>query len=142
MSKKTLVLGLIAASVLSSVVVALPSSAEANHYGRSGRYENYRRGDRRSDWGELRRDRAELRRDQAELQRDRSDLRRLYRNGASRAEIDRKKAEIRNDVREIRKDQREIREGYADIRRDRYDYDRYYNSPWWGWGNGRRYGGR
>jgi hypothetical protein len=134
MSKKTLVFGLIAASVLSSAVVALPSSAEANRY---GRYEDYRRGDRRSDWSELRRDRAELRRDQAELQRDRADLRRLYRNGASRAEIDRKKAEIRNDVREIRKDQREIREGYADIRRDRYDYDRYYNSPWWGWGNSR-----
>ena len=89
MSNKSLVLGMMAATVLATVAIAAPSFAGGNHYrygGGYGRYENYYgRSDRRSDWGELRRDRAELRRDWAELERDRADLQRMYRNGASRA---------------------------------------------------------
>jgi hypothetical protein len=52
----------------------------------------------------------------------------MYRNGASRREIDRKKAEIRQDM-------REIAEGRDRLNGDYYGYNRYDNS-WWNWGNG------
>jgi hypothetical protein len=139
-TKKTLMIGLMAAGVLAGSVVA-PNFAEANHYYGRGRYEN-----NRTDSGELRRDRRELWRDQAELERDREDLRRMYRNGASPSAIDRKKAEIRDDMRDVRRSQQEVWDSSRDVRRDgyRYDYDGRYSrggwqrndSPWWSWGNG------
>jgi hypothetical protein len=83
----------------------------------------------------------ELRKDYRELQRDREDLSRLYRSGASRRDIYRKKAEIRDDWREIGQDRQQLYRGY-----DRYDngygnYGRYgsrdrYDNSSWNWGNG------
>ncbi len=77
----------------------------------------------------------------AELQRDREDLSRLYRSGASRRDIYRKKAEIRDDWREIGQDRQQLYGGS-----DRYDngygnYGRYgsrdrYDNSGWNWGNG------
>ena len=131
MNKKTLIVGLLAAGLLSGAAAIVPNSAQADH---RDRYDNYRSYDNR--WGELRGERQELWRDRAELQRDREDLRRLYQRGASRAAIDRKKAEIRDDLREIRESQNVLRDGYDDSNRDRrYGYDSWRNG-WWGWGNG------
>jgi hypothetical protein len=130
-------LALIAGAIFSAAALTVPLPAEADDYGRYGRWSsNDRSWDRRHDWGGLRRERAELQRDLAELERDRADLRRMYRYGASQAAIDRKKEEIRRDLREVRESQREIREEYSDLRQDRYGSGGWYNSPWWGWGNG------
>lgn len=140
MIKKTFIIGLMTASVLAGTAIT-PNFANADDYYGRGRYQN-----NRSEWAELRRDRQELWRDQVELSRDRADLQRMYRQGASRAAIERKKAEIRNDMREVRRSQEEVQESYADLRRDGYGYgynngyDRgrwQRNDPgWWGWGNG------
>lgn len=101
---------LLAAGVISLVSLASASSAHA-------------------DWRDRQRDvRRELSRDQAELQRDREDLSRMYRNGASRRDIDRKKAEIRQDM-------REITEGRDQLNGNSYGYNGYDNS-WWNWGSG------
>ena len=67
MIKKTLMAGLMTASVLAGMAIA-PHFASADHYYGRGRYQN-----NGSDWAELRRDRQELWRDQAELARDRED---------------------------------------------------------------------
>jgi chromosome segregation ATPase len=133
MNKKTLIVGLLTAGILSGAAI-IPNSAQAHD---RDRYDNYR--SYNSRWGELRRDRQELWRDRAELQRDREDLRRLYDRGASRAAIDRKKAEIRDDLREVRESQQELREGYYDYGRDRrYGYDNGWSrNGWWGWWNRR-----
>src|SRR5687767_1758754 len=104
MSKKKIFLGFVAATVVSTAVLTLPAAGLADHYQRYGRPDN----DRRSSWGEVRRERAELQRDLAELERDRADLQRMYRYGAGRGAIDRKKEEIRQDMREVRESQREI----------------------------------
>jgi hypothetical protein len=137
MNKKTLIIGLATAGILAAGATA-PNLADANHYYERGRYQNSG-----GEWAELRRDRQELWRDEAELARDRADLQRMYRQGASRAAIERKKAEIRNDMREVRRSQEEVRESYIDVRRDGYGYNGYdrgrrqRNDPgWWGWGNG------
>lgn len=144
MHKKDLIVGLLAVGVFAGALAVVPNRADAHPDGRWGRYEDSRRPDNRSNWGE-RRDRAELRRDLAELERDRADLRRLYQRGASRAAIERKKAEIRRDLREVREGQRKVSENYSERGRDRYDNyrrddnrrDRWRNErPWWGWGNG------
>jgi hypothetical protein len=94
----------------------------------------------------------ELRKDHAELQRDRADLSRLYRSGASRSDIDRKRGEIRDDLREIGQDRRSLYSDYGDYRNDRYrngngygNYGWYGNrgrsdrndNGWWNWGNNR-----
>ena len=136
MNKKTLIVGLLTAGVLSGAAV-VPDSAQADY---RDRYQDYRRDDNR--WRELHRDRRELWRDRAELERDRDDLRRLYQRGASRAAIERKKAEIRDDFREVRESHQEVREGYYDGGRNRrYGYDNHDNSwsrnGWWGWWNRR-----
>jgi hypothetical protein len=143
MNKKTAVT-LAAFGFVSMVGFARPDLSEANHYARQGKHETARsdrvRWNNRGDW-------AELRRDQGELERDRADLLRLYRRGASRAQIERKKAEIRADLREINQDRRGIWDGWSDLRgaRGRYGYDsRYDNSDrwrrndpkWWNWGHG------
>ncbi|HKY06913.1 MAG TPA: hypothetical protein VJQ55_01670 [Candidatus Binatia bacterium] len=132
MMKKTLIVGLLTAGLLTGAAAAPKFAAAHDYYGR-GRYQNYR-----SEWGEVRRDRQELWRDQAELARDRADLQRMYRYGASRAAIDRKRAEIRNDWREVRRSQEELSDSYADLRNDRYRYSSGYNRypGWWGgWWN-------
>ena len=121
MDKKGLIFALLTAGVLAGTT-AVPSFAEANHY---GRYNNYGRDSGR--WSEVRRDRRELSRDQAELARDREDLRRLHQRGASRAAIERKREEIRDDLREVRESANDLR-GYG--------YDRRDDRGWWGWGNG------
>ena len=136
MKTKTFFVGWLAAAALLAAAVTMPSTAQADHYGRYDRWNNDRHWDRRSDWAELRRERAELQRDLAELERDRADLRRMYRFGASPAAIERKKEEIRRDLREVRESQREIREEYSDLRQDRYGSAGWYSRPWWGWGNG------
>ena len=149
-------MALLAAGVVSLLAFGIPNLAEANHYVRHQRHEKARkqaaRQEIRQDWGELQRDRAELRRDEAELARDRADLRRLYRNGASRGEIARKKAEVRQDLGEIFQDRREIRDDLGELRRDRnqngngWENDRWSNNRgrwdrnndgWRGWGNDR-----
>jgi hypothetical protein len=127
---------LFAAGLVTLAVFSAPAQADVNHLSRFPRHDVRQpaarqeiRGDRR----EIRNDRAELGRDQAELGRDRGDLRNLYRNRASRGDIDRKKGEIRQDVREINQDRREIRDDYTELRRDRG------NS---GYGNDGRFGDR
>jgi len=68
MNRKALIFALLTAGVLAGTT-AVPSFAEANHY---GRYNNYGRNSGR--WSEVRRDRRELSRDQAELARDRTGI--------------------------------------------------------------------
>jgi hypothetical protein len=102
--------------LLSLLAFANPSVADANARNRAKKLD------------------SELRKDHAELQRDRADLSRLYRRGASRSEVDRKRAEIRDDLREISQDRRDLFGNYGDNRYDRY---RYGNSDnYGGWGNG------
>jgi hypothetical protein len=146
MNQKKLVT-LAVVGLLWMVGLVTAEQSQANDYERRANRETARREvdrhNNRSDWAELGRDRAELRRDQAELERDRADLRRLYRRGASRTEIDRKKAEIRNDLREIGQDRHEIWDDYGSSRSDRagswsdnrgrLQRD---DQSWWDWSNG------
>lgn len=139
---QTISITLAALGLASLVGLVAPEQSDANdRWRRTSRQVDHRNS--RSNWDELGRDRAELRRDQAELERDRADLRRLYRRGASRREIERKKAEIRNDLREIAQDRREIRDDYGSLRSDRYraggwsdDRWRRDDGDWWNWSNG------
>ena len=156
---------LIATGLASLAVFSAPAQAEPNQRNRFPRHDVRPAAPRheiRQDLRELHKDRAELSRDQAEIGRDRADLRNLYRNRASRADIDRKRTEILQDLREIQQDRREIRDDYAELRRDRghfsygndgrlgdrYDWNRRDNRRWghddrwgnrdrWAWGYGR-----
>lgn len=135
--KNTTKIGILALGVLSLVAIGRPDSADADW--RSRQRDLDRRAARthnsNSNWAELQRDRAELRRDLHEYQRDRHDLRRLYRHGASQAEIDRKRAELRQDRAEIEQGRREVREGFwslrSDRRSDRYGNHRRYSDNGW-----------
>ena len=133
MNKLYLTLG--AAGLISLLAFANPSVADANARNRAKKLDR------------------ELRKDHAELQRDRADLSRLYRHGASRSEIERKRAEIRDDLREIYQDRRQIDGNSFDYRYDRYRYGNGYGNDgwygnrgrwdrndngWWNWGNNRR----
>jgi hypothetical protein len=144
----------LAAGLVSLAAFTSPVQADLNHTRRFPRHDVRQpaaRQEVRHDWRELRNDRAELGRDRAELGRDRADLRNLYRNRASRADIDRKRAEIRQDLGEIHQDRGEIRGDYAEVRRDRGSYGNR-NDGWFGarhdwnrndngrWGGGRNYG--
>jgi hypothetical protein len=121
-----------AAGLLSLLAFANPSVADANARNRAKKLD------------------SELRKDHAELQRDRADLSRLYRRGASRSEVDRKRAEIRDDLREIGQDRRDLFGNYGDNGYDRYRYGNGDNGwwgnggrwnrndyGWWNWGNRR-----
>ena len=117
------ILPLSAVAMVSLLALGTANFAHANHSVRHPRHEAVRhqaaRQEVRQDWTEIGKDRAELRRDQGELEHDRADLRRLYRGGASRAEINNKQEEIHGDLREIAQDRRELREDHAELRRDR-----------------------
>jgi len=137
MNKSYFTLG--AAGLISLLAFANPSVADANARNRGKKLDQAAH--------------RELRKDHAELQRDRADLSRLYRHGASRSEIDRKRAEIRDDLREIGQDRRQIYGNYGDNRYDRSRYGNGYgnygwygnrgrwdgnDNGWWNWGNNRR----
>ena len=146
---------LFAAGLVSLAAFSAPAQADVNRWNRVPRHDVHQsapRAEIRHDVREIRNDRAELGRDRAELGRDRADLRNLYRNRASRGDIDRKKAEIRQDLGEINQDRREIRDDYAELRRDRgnvgsgnfgrfgdrQDWNRQDNGSWGrGWDYGR-----
>jgi hypothetical protein len=133
MKTKTSVVWL-AAGIISLLALGLPNVADANSRSRLKKLDQTAR--------------HELGKDSAELQRDRVDLHNLYRSGASRGDIYRKKAEIRDDLREIYQDRQQLSRNYGDYRRDRFD-QRYDNSVWngnrgrwnrndngwWNWGN-------
>jgi hypothetical protein len=129
MTRKTSI-ALLATGIVSLLALGSPNRADADWRSRQKKLDQAAA--RRHQSGhttELRKDRAELRRDQAELERDRDELRRLYRSGASRDEITRKKGEIRQDLAEIDQGRQEIRD---DLRQLERSQDRYGNS---GWGN-------
>ena len=158
--KKNSTITVLAACLVSLAGFGATAQADFNHSRRLPTHDVRQpaaRQENRHDWRDLRKDRAELERDRAELGRDRADLRNLYRNRASRADIDRKRAEIHQDLREIQQDRREIHGDYAECCRerghfsygndgrfsDRYDWNR---RAWhrndrgrWGrdWDNGR-----
>lgn len=121
-------LTLLAAGIVSLLAFAVPNNADANSRNRQKKLDQ-------AAW-------RELRKDHNELERDRRDLWRLYRHGASRDDIYRKRAEIRDDLREIAEDRRQLGR-YDGYRGERYrygNYERYDNSGWWnrgdnGWWN-------
>ena len=116
----------LAAGLVSLAAFSAPAQADFNHSRRFPSPDVRQPAARQEihhDWRELRNDRAELGRDRAELGRDRADLRNLYRNRASRADIDRKRAEIRQDIGEIHQDSREIHGDYGELRRDRGQFN-------------------
>lgn len=104
-------MALMAAGIVSLLALGTPDLADANARNRQKKLDQAAR--------------RELSKDHSELQRDRRDLQNLYRSGASRGDIYRKKAEIRDDLREIYQDRR----NYGNYRGDRND-DRYYG--WYG----------
>ena len=120
-------LTLLAAGIFSLLALSLPDLADANARNRQKRLDEAAR--------------RELKKDRDELQRDRRDLSGLYRNGASRDDIYRKKGEIRDDLREIFQDRRQLGR-YDDYRGYGYNYGRYDNrggwnrndNGWWNWG--------
>ena len=141
---QTISIALAALGLASLVGLVTAEQSEANDRWRRTNREVDRRNNR-SDGGELGRDRAELRRDQAELERDRADLSRLYRRGASRSEIERKKVDIHNDLREVAQDRREVWDDYGSLRgeSDRYRTGGWSDDRWrhndgngWNWGDG------
>ncbi|HEX9263637.1 MAG TPA: hypothetical protein VF977_04660 [Candidatus Binatia bacterium] len=127
-------IALIAIAILSLIAIGTPNRASADSRSRQKKLDQAAR--------------HELGKDRAEFQRDRADLHNLYRSGAGRGDIYRKKAEIRDDLREIYQDRQQLSGNYGDYRRDRYDR-RYDNSVWngnrgqwnrndngwWNWGN-------
>jgi hypothetical protein len=87
---------------------------------------------------------SQWQRDRAELQRDRADLLRLYRSGASRGEIERKRAEIRDDLRKIEMGRGSIFSDFGNHQYGGYPYDtgyrgrwNRYDSGWWNYRNDR-----
>lgn len=140
MNKKLVLFG---AGLLSALLFGAATQAQADPYGRYSRYESRRQAARQEihqNWREIARDRAELRGDIQEYYQDLNALRRAQRRDASPAEIARLRNEVRQGAREIAQDRREVREDYAELNRDLnrygyYDYYRYPNSNWWGWGN-------
>jgi hypothetical protein len=127
-------MALMAAGIVSLLALGTPNLADANARNRQKKLDEAAR--------------RELAKDHRELQRDRADLRNLYRNGAGRGDIYRKKAEIRDDLREIYQDRRQYG-NYGNYRRDRNDDRSYgwygnqggwnrYDSGWWNRNNDRR----
>jgi hypothetical protein len=121
---------LIAAGILSLLALGTPNLADANSRNRLKKLDKAAN--------------HELGKDTAELQRDRADLRNLYRSGASRGDIYRKKGEIRDDLREIAQDRQQSYGRYGDNRYDNQRYDNRYDNrdrwsrndnSWWNWGN-------
>ena len=118
---------LLAAGIFSLLALSLPDLADANARNRQKKLDEAAR--------------RELKKDRNELERDRRDLSRLYRSGAGREEIYRKKGEIRDDLREIFQDRRQLGR-YGDYRGYGYNYGRYDNrggwngndNGWWNWG--------
>ena len=111
---------LIAAGLVSLVALSIPSLADANARNRQKKLDQAAR--------------HELKKDSSELQRDRQDLSRLYRSGANRDEIAKKRAEIRGDWQEIAQDRHQLGSPYDGHRRDNYgygNYGRYDNRGWW-----------
>jgi Skp family chaperone for outer membrane proteins len=130
MIKKTSLVFL-AAGIVSLMAFGNPNSAEANARNRQKKLDQTAH--------------RELRKDYGELQHDREDLSRLYRSGASRSDIYRKKAEIRDDWREIGQDRQQLYRGDSNGYGNDGRYgsgDRYDNSGWNGgngwWGNRER----
>jgi hypothetical protein len=123
-------LTLLAAGIVSLLAFGVPNSADANSRNRQKKLDESAR--------------HELKKDHNELERDRRDLSRLYRNGASRDDIYRKRTEIRDDLREIAQDRQQLgrSDGYRDDRYRYGNFDRYDNSGrrnrsdngWWNWG--------
>ena len=119
-------LSLLAAGIVSLLAFGTPNVADANSHNRQKKLDEAAR--------------RELKKDHNELERDRRDLSRLYRNGASRDDIYRKRTEIRDDLREIAQDRQQL--GYRDDRYRYGNFDRYDNSGrrnrsdngWWNWG--------
>jgi hypothetical protein len=119
-------LTLLAAGIVSLLAFGVPNIADANSRNRQKKLDQSAR--------------HELKKDHNELERDRRDLSRLYRNGASRDDIYRKRTEIRDDLREIAQDRQQL--GYRDDRYRYGNFDRYDNSGrrnrsdngWWNWG--------
>lgn len=143
-------MALLAAGIVSLLALGNPNLANADWRSRQKKLDHAAARAQQGARAELYRDRAELRRDYAELERDRADLRRLYRRGASRDEIVRKRGEIRQDLGEIAQDRREIRDDLGELRRDRNQYGfgwgndgwnrgrwRWNDNGWWGRGNDR-----
>ncbi|HLN83436.1 MAG TPA: hypothetical protein VK355_07460 [Candidatus Binatia bacterium] len=123
-------LTLLAAGIVSLLAFGVPNIADANSRNRQKKLDESAR--------------HELKKDHNELERDRRDLSRLYRNGASRDDIYRKRTEIRDDLREIAQDRQQLgrSDGYRDDRYRYGNFDRYDNSGrrnrsdngWWNWG--------
>ena len=110
---------LIAAGLVSVAAFSIPSLADANARNRQKKLDQAAR--------------HELKKDSSELQRDRQDLSRLYRGGASRNQIDQKRAEIRGDLQEISQDRHQLGR-YDAYQGNRYgygNYGRYDNRGWW-----------
>lgn len=130
-------IALMAAGIVSLLILSNPNFANADWRSRQKKLDKEAARaaayNGRGAWGELHKDRAELRRDQAELERDRMDLRRLYRSGASREEIIRKRREIAGDLNEIGQDRREIREDLDGLGRYRGRNGNGWGNDGWGW---------
>jgi hypothetical protein len=129
-------MALIAAGIVSLVALGTPNLADANSRNRLKKLDKAAN--------------HELGKDTAELQRDRADLHNLYRSGATRGDIYRKKGEIRDDLREIAQDRQQLYGRYGDYRYDNNRYDNRYgnhdrwsrndnasrnDNSWWNWGN-------
>ena len=123
-------LTLLAAGIVSLLAFGVPNIADANSRNRQKKLDESAR--------------LELKKDHNELERDRRDLSRLYRNGASRDDIYRKRTEIRDDLREIAQDRQQLGryDGYRDDRYRYGNFGRYDNygrrnrsdNGWWNWG--------
>ena len=123
-------LTLLAAGIVSLLAFGVPNIADANSRNRQKKLDESAR--------------HELKKDHNELERDRRDLSRLYRNGAGRDDIYRKRAEIRDDLREIAQDRQQFGryDGYRDDRYRYGNFDRYDTSARrnrsdngsWNWG--------
>jgi len=128
MKKKSILF--LAAGILSLLALGTPNLADANARNRQKKLDKSAH--------------HQVNNATAELQRDRADLRNLYRSGASRADIERKRAEIRDDLSQIYQNRDQIG-NYGAYRGDRDDDDGYGNRSrrsqnadgWWNWGSNR-----
>ncbi|HVO93954.1 MAG TPA: hypothetical protein VMT22_13985 [Terriglobales bacterium] len=115
---------LLAAGILSLLALGTPNFADANARNRQKKLDKSAH--------------HELNNATSELQRDRADLRNLYRSGASRTDIDRKREEIRGDLSQIYQDRGQL----GSYGGHRNDYGWYGNRSrrsqnddgWWNWG--------
>jgi hypothetical protein len=127
MKKKSILF--LAAGILSLLALGTPNLADANARNRQKKLDKSAH--------------HQVNNATAELQRDRADLRNLYRSGASRAEIDRKREEIRDDLSQIYQNGDQLG-NYGAYRGDRdRDDDGWYgnrsrssrnDNGWWNWG--------